>query len=305
MDSDPLNSYNSFENNDEQFCRDDDFEILCNDIFSNNLKKDFSFSSFNNFFLRDDSTKDITCKYSGSTFDNFIQLLKNIFMREFIQKLREPKKKKKEKKYVKKNIKQKKKPGRKKIDDKIIDNSNEINKNVHSNRAKDNLIRKLRIRGIKFSIALLNDCIKKELKRQTLKIRNISSEITSNIIINFNNYFFDLTLEQILTNYPISDEYKTVNKDENQKQIERLNKNINLPLSKELIKKTFKELFIMFREADINFLKERYGLNKAENLNMFISSLNESEDYINELREKALNFFDYFDPKLARNRSKR
>ncbi len=61
----------------------------------------------------------------------------------------------------------------------------------------------------------------------------------------------------------------------------------------------------MFREADINFLKERYGLNKAENLNMFISSLNESEDYINELREKALNFFDYFDPKLARNRSKK
>ena len=108
MDSDPLNSYNSFENNDEQFCRDDDFEMLCNDIFSNNLKKDFSFSSFNNFFLRDDSTKDITCKYSGSTFDNFIQLLKNIFMREFMQKLREPKKKKKEKKYVKKNIKQKK-----------------------------------------------------------------------------------------------------------------------------------------------------------------------------------------------------
>ena len=113
MDSDPLNSYNSFENNDEQFCRDDDFEILCNDIFSNNLKKDFSFSSFNNFFLRDDSTKDITCKYSGSTFDNFIQLLKNIFMREFIQKLREPKKKKKKnmlKKILnrKKNLEEKK-----------------------------------------------------------------------------------------------------------------------------------------------------------------------------------------------------
>lgn len=308
MNSERLNSDDLFEKNyDEQFCGNDDFDMVFDDIFPNNdiLKKDSSFSFNDRLVFRDDSTKDITCKYSGSTFDNFIQLLKNIFMREFIQKLREPKKKKKEKKYVKKNIKQKKKPGRKKIDDKIIDNNNEINKNVHSNRAKDNLIRKLRIRGIKFSIALLNDCIKKELKRQTLKIRNISSEITSNIIINFNNYFFDLTLEQILTNYPISDEYKTVNKDENQKQIERLNKNINLPLSKELIKKTFKELFIMFREADINFLKERYGLNKAENLNMFISSLNESEDYINELREKALNFFDYFDPKLARNRSKR
>ena len=108
MDSDPLNSYNSFENNDEQFCRDDDFEILCNDIFSNNLKKDFSFSSFNNFFLRDDSTKDITCKYSGSTFDNFIQLLKNIFMREFMQKLREPKKKKKKKNMLKKILNKKK-----------------------------------------------------------------------------------------------------------------------------------------------------------------------------------------------------
>ena len=129
--------------------------------------------------------------------------------------------------------------------------------------------------------------------------------MTSNITINFNNQFFNLTLEQILTIYPISDEYKTVNKDENQKQIERLNKNNGLPLSKELIKKTFKELFIMFREGDINFLKERYGLNKAENLNMFISSLNESEDYINELREKALHFFDFFDLKLARNRSKK
>ena len=108
MDSDPLNSYNSFENNDEQFCRDDDFEMLCNDIFSNNSKKDFSFSSYNNFFLRDDSTKDITCKYSGSTFDNFIQLLKNIFMREFMQKLREPKKKKKKKNMLKKILNKKK-----------------------------------------------------------------------------------------------------------------------------------------------------------------------------------------------------
>ena len=312
MNSERLNSDDLFEKNyDEQFCGNDDFDMVFDDIFPNNdiLKKDSSFSFNDRLVFRDDSTKDITCKYSNSTFDNFIQLLKNIFknkfIREIIQNLTESKKKKKEKKYVKKNTEQKKKPGRKKINDNIIDNNNEINKNFHSNRAKDNLIRKLRIRGIKFSIALLNDCIKKELKRQTLKLRNISSDVTSNITINFNNQFFNLTLEQILTIYPISDEYKTVNKDENQKQIERLNKNNGLPLSKELIKKTFKELFIMFREGDINFLKERYGLNKAENLNMFISSLNESEDYINELREKALNFFDYFDPKLARNRSKR
>ncbi len=307
MNSEILNFDSSFENNnDEQFSSDNDFAMVFDDIFPGSPKKDFSFSLIDSMFAqRDDSTKDITCKYSKSTFDNFKQILKKKFIRDIIQNLTESKKKKKEKKYVKKKIAYKKRPGRKKTNDNIIDNNNEINKNIHSNRAKDNLIRKLRIRVIKFSIALLNDCIKKELKRQTLKIRNISSEITSNIIINFNNYFFDLTLEQILTIYPISDEYKKVDKDENKKQIERLNKNIGLPISKELIKKTFKELFIMFREADINFLKERYGLNKAENLNMFISSLNESEDYINELREKALNFFDYFDPKLARNRSKK
>ena len=108
MNSERLNSDDLFEKNyDEQFCGNDDFDMVFDDIFPNNdiLKKDSSFSFNDRLVFRDDSTKDITCKYSNSTFDNFIQLLKNIFKNKFI---REKKKKKKKKNMLKKILNKKK-----------------------------------------------------------------------------------------------------------------------------------------------------------------------------------------------------
>ena len=95
------------------------------------------------------------------------------------------------------NVNLKKKIGRKKKKDL----KKEENKNIHSKKSKDNIIRKLRIHAIRFGLDLINDCIKKELKRQSHKLRMINRNITSNITIEMNKYFFNSTLEEIYQNY--------------------------------------------------------------------------------------------------------
>ena len=82
--------------------------------------------------------------------------------------------------------------------------------NSHSKNANDNKIRKIRIHAITFGIDLLNDCIRKELKKiyrkKNLILRSISREITGDITIKFNNTFFDSTLEFIYSN-PLNEKY--------------------------------------------------------------------------------------------------
>lgn len=266
---------------------------------------DFSFMKKNTILNSNqfnENTKDNTNKYSEYLFITFINKIKTLILKSFLIQFSNYLNKRKQKKYVKKDKKKKKKPGRKKIENEENNNEEKI---CHTKKSQDNIIRKIRIKAIKFSILLLNDCLKKEMKnRQTIKLRNLTSEVTSNITINFNNEkFMNLTLEEIFKKYPISNEYKTVESDKNQKEVQRIIKNPNLPLSNKLLRKTFKQLFIMFRDASINSLK-KYGLNKAQNFNMFISSLDEPKEYKDDLREGANNFFNFFNPKNARKTRK-
>ena len=177
--------------------------------------------------------------------------------------------------------------------------------NEHTKEALDNKIRKIRIHAITFGIDLINDCIKKELKKiyrkEKIILRGICREITGDITICFNIIFFEATLEFIYSN-PLNDKYSKFPKDSNIKAIKKL-KEINNPIINKLLNMKFKDLFSLFVKSDKEYLSQEFGLKKAETFEDFISSLNGEKDYISDLRKivKTGQFLNFFKHENARN----
>ena len=182
----------------------------------------------------------------------------------------------------------------------------EKGENIHTKSSTDNMVRKIKIHILLFITNLINDCIKLECKRQTHIIRGITKEITSDITINSNIELFDQKIDTILSN-PINKKYKNKPSDENKKQILKIREKYDiLKRTNELLDKTFEEVYYLFINGDKNELKQKYGLNEAETLNDFLSSISEkeSEQYVKELEQKALKYKEFFDPKNARETKK-
>jgi len=196
----------------------------------------------------------------------------------------------------KKNEKNKGNRGRKEKGYKIEDETKEL----HTKFSKDNLLRKIKIHPIKFGIDLINDCIKNEFKKQSYIIRNISTQVTSDITINFNNQFFGFSLKKILILFPINNKYKKISPDKNIKVIKKLmsKKHIN-PITNELLDMKFSEIYNLFIEGNKEYLK-KFGIKRAKTFDDFLYNLNEENEYINDLKTIGYNFMDYFDPKNAR-----
>ncbi len=178
--------------------------------------------------------------------------------------------------------------------------------NEHTKEALDNKIRKIRIHAITFGIDLINDCIKKELKKiyrkEKIILRGICREITGDITIHFNIRFFDATLEFIYSN-PLNEKYSKFPKDSNEKAIQKL-KEINNPIINKLLNMQFKDLFSLFVKSDKEYLSQEFGLKKAETFDDFIASLkNESKEYISDLISMVNNghFLNFFKHENARN----
>ena len=174
----------------------------------------------------------------------------------------------------------------------------------HTKDSRDNKIRKIRIHAITFGIDLINNCIKKELKKQYRKekiiLRGISREITADITITFNNVFFESPLEIIYSN-PLNKKYSNFPPDSNIKAIKKL-KEINNPIINQLLSMKFKDLFSLFVKSDRDYLKNEFGFKKGETFEDFINSLeNENEEYISSLREMVKgNFLNFFKKENAR-----
>ena len=177
--------------------------------------------------------------------------------------------------------------------------------NEHTKEALDNKIRKIRIHAITFGIDLINDCIKKELKKiyrkEKIILRGICREITGDITIYFNIHFFDATLDFIYSN-PLNEKYSKFPKDSNIKAIKKL-KEINNPIINKLLNMQFKDLFSLFVKSDKEYLSQEFGLKKAETFEDFIASLKGEKDYISDLRSmvKTGQFLNFFKHENARS----
>jgi hypothetical protein len=207
----------------------------------------------------------------------------------------------------------------------IIENINELKKNyknlgrkkkdfinntgdsLHSKNAKDNIIRKIKIHILLFIINLINDSIKNEFKRQNYTIRGICKEITSDITIKNNILLFEQKIGDILSN-DINKKYKNVESDENKRQIEKIRKaKDKCAKTNELLDKTFDEVYELFIHGDKGILKEKYGLNKADNLNDYLNKISykESKEYVDEFYNNAISYKTFFDSNRARKQRKK
>ena len=190
----------------------------------------------------------------------------------------------------------------------LIINKNKKELKVHSKIDKDNLIRKIRIHAIKFANDLLNNCIKIDFGKNTRrKIREIIQELTSDITISFNIQFLNSTLERIFSN-PLNEKYKKLNENHNINEIKKIRKKINeAPLTNELLNITFIEIYNWFiQKGNYKFYYDRYGKDEnTHNLNEFLNTINESDDYINLLKQTGINFIQFFTDTKARKVNKK
>ena len=154
---------------------------------------------------------------------------------------------------------EKKNVGRKKKE-KTIEEHTKIN--VHSFNSQDNMVRKIRIYSIKFALNLINDCMVLEFgKIKRRKIRGICKEITSDITINFNIYFFEKNLGEIFSN-PLNEKYKLKDKYKNIKEISKIRKlrekSNKALLINELLDLKFNVIYDMFVYGNKEENKEKY-----------------------------------------------
>ena len=209
---------------------------------------------------------------------------------------------------------EKKNVGRKKKE-KTIEEHTKIN--VHSFNSQDNMVRKIRIYSIKFALNLINDCMVLEFgKIKRRKIRGICKEITSDITINFNIYFFEKNLGEIFSN-PLNEKYKLKDKEEKIKEISKIRKlrekSNKALLINELLDLKFNVIYDMFvygnkeenKEKYLKYGKSKNTLNLEELLSTSTFKNKYKEDYINSLRIQAHEIKKFYNPSNARNSKKK
>ena len=261
-------------------------QVVSNDISNNE-----------NYLSSNVSTGDVTEKKNNLIFEEKTELQnKNVFKVETL-KLKGRKKKSKDND-LKINLTE------------VIINKNKQIQKVHSKIDKDNLIRKIRIYLIKFAKDLLNNCIKLDFGKNTRrKIKEIVQELTSDITISFNIEFFNSTLERIFSN-PLNEKYKKMDKNHNINEIKKIRENINkASLINELLNKKLIEVYNWFIEqGNYEYFYNRYGKDEnTHNLSEFLNILkkNEGDDYIQLLKQKGMNFMQFFTDTKARKVQKK
>jgi hypothetical protein len=190
-------------------------------------------------------------------------------------------------------------------------------KKVHSFNSQDNIVRKIRIYSIKFALNLINDCMVLEFgKIKRRKIRGICKEITSDITINFNIYFFEKNLGEIFSN-PLNEKYKLKDKDQNIKEISKIRKlrekSNKALLINELLDLKFNVIYDMFvygnkeenKEKYLKYGKSKNTLNLEELLSTSTFKNKYNENYINSLRTQAYEIKKFYNPLNARNLRKK
>ena len=125
-----------------------------------------------------------------------------------------------------------------------------------SSRRKDNILRKIKVHFFKFVINLCNDFIKHENKNSRMKIRSITTELSTDVTVELNLLLKQCTVKQVFT-FPINDKFLKYNKDINKQIISKIMK--KLPKFNEILKLKIKDIFDYFCNPNFKPIIESYG----------------------------------------------
>ena len=219
--------------------------------------------------------------------------------------------------YFENNKNLKKTQGRKKKDEK--------EKGNHTKYSFDNIMRKIKSNFMDFCHKLLN----RSIKDRNLQFLKLNSKINENLKRDYNIELFKKTIQDLYENSPISCKYRKQIKEcshKNKMIIQEIYKKENEEIEAiKILKLTYGELFQIFRKKIANIspeledkIKDITLLQNDEfnDINKFFNEIREQEikkeesledidEYINNVKNLCLTYEDWFNDKKGRNRNKK
>ena len=197
--------------------------------------------------------------------------------------------------------------GRKKLD------SDE--KGLHNKKSKDNIVNKIKAY---FFNSFIRNLIKEYAINKSIELKKLPTKgFISDLSKKNNEKLFNMKISEILREKPISTKYKTFDKFENKKIINKIyDENIEKNVIK-ILELTFEELFIIYRiklgdsedKKKLEEIKDKIegldlldGKNLRKDIGYLIEELKKKheEDYIEEVKNVCLGYKEWFNEKIER-----
>ena len=98
------------------------------------------------------------------------------------------------------------------------------NRKEHGSSSRDNIITKIQTHFLKFTINLLNDCVRSEYKNRNKIFKHFNHSNTCKVTSEYVNKLKKSTINDILNEFNISDKYKYCSRDNNKQIVNELSK---------------------------------------------------------------------------------
>ena len=166
-----------------------------------------------------------------------------------------------------------------------------IVKSYHTKFSSDNIRRKIKVKFLNKTINYINRIILSKYKNKINTLKKIGKDVSQNNGINYNKILLKLKLKDIFMNNPINDKFKLLQKDYNQKVINKIYEEKIQELI-DILEMTFLEVFSIFR--NINETEKLKGLEKIDTVLKELELNEENTEYIKKFNDVVQNFENYY-----------
>ena len=161
----------------------------------------------------------------------------------------------------------------------------------HTKFSSDNIRRKIKVKFFNKTINYINRIILVKYKNKINTLKKIGKDVSQNNGINYNKILIKLKLKDIFMNNPINDKFKLLQKDYNQKVINKIYEEKIQELI-DILEMTFLEVFSIFR--NINETEKLKGLEKIDTVLKELELNEENTEYIKKFNDVVQNFENYY-----------
>ena len=161
----------------------------------------------------------------------------------------------------------------------------------HTKFSSDNIRRKIKVKFFNKTINYINRIILVKYKNKINTLKKIGKDVSQNNGINYNKILIKLKLKDIFMNNPINDKFKLLQKDYNQKVINKIYEEKIQELI-DILEMTFLEVFAIFR--NINETEKLKGLEKIDTVLKELELNEENTEYIKKFNDVVQNFENYY-----------
>ena len=161
----------------------------------------------------------------------------------------------------------------------------------HTKFSSDNIRRKIKVKFFNKTINYINRIILVKYKNKINTLKKIGKDVSQNNGINYNKILIKLKLKDIFMNNPINDKFKLLQKDYNQKVINKIYEEKIQELI-DILEMTFLEVFSIFRNIDET--EKLKGLEKIDTVLKELELNEENTEYIKKFNDVVQNFENYY-----------